>query len=81
MVGAFEAVSDKTTHHFHEVVEKDHSRFEIRSCHVFNPVDCLHAPDLCPDRKSFTVLTRERTIKGKIPLNVVSTYKTFMQLP
>jgi hypothetical protein len=48
-VCAFEAAPSKTPHQFHEVVEKDHGRLEVRRCHVFDPLDCLHAPERWPD--------------------------------
>jgi len=62
---AFQAASDKTPHRFDEVVEKDHGRLEVRRCHAFDQLDCLHAPERWPDLKSFAVITSERTIKGK----------------
>lgn len=62
---AFEAAPAKTPHQFHEVVEKDHGRIEVRRCYVFNQLDCLHAPERWPDLKSFAVITTERTIRGK----------------
>jgi predicted transposase YbfD/YdcC len=46
---AFEAAPAKTPHQFHEVVEKDHGRIEVRRCYVFNQLDCLHAPERWPD--------------------------------
>ena len=64
-VSAFEAASGQTPHQFHEVVEKDHGRLEVRRCHVFDQLDCLHAPDRWPDLKSFAMITSERTIRGK----------------
>jgi predicted transposase YbfD/YdcC len=64
-VSAFEAAPGKTPHQFHEVVEKDHGRLEVRRCHVFDPLDCLHAPERWPDLKSFAMVTSERTIKGQ----------------
>jgi len=64
-VSAFEAAPIKTPHQFHEVVEKDHGRLEVRRCHVFDPLDCLHAPERWPDLKSFAMVTSERTIKGQ----------------
>jgi adenine-specific DNA-methyltransferase len=48
-VSAFEAAPIKTPHQFHEVVEKDHGRLEVRRCHVFDQLDCLHAPERWPD--------------------------------
>jgi predicted transposase YbfD/YdcC len=62
---AFEAAPAKTPHQFHEVIEKDHGRIEVRRCYVFNQLDCLHAPERWPDLKSFAVITSERTIRGK----------------
>jgi len=62
---AFEAAPAKTAHLFHEVVEKDHGRIEVRRCHVFNQLDCLQAPERWQDLKSFAVVTTERTIRGK----------------
>jgi predicted transposase YbfD/YdcC len=62
---AFEAAPAKTPHQFHEVVEKDHGRIEVRRCYVFNQLDCLHAPERWPDLTSFVVITTERTIRGK----------------
>ena len=62
---AFEAAPGKTPHRFHEVVEKDHGRIEVRRCYVFNQLDCLHAPERWPDLQSFAVITTERTIRGK----------------
>jgi predicted transposase YbfD/YdcC len=64
-VSAFEAAPGKTPHQFHEVVEKDHGRLEVRRCHVFGQLDCLHAPERWPDLKSFAMVTSERTIKGQ----------------
>jgi predicted transposase YbfD/YdcC len=64
-VSAFEAAPGKTPHQFHEVVEKDHGRLEVRRCHVFDQLDCLHAPERWPDLKSFAMVTSERTIKGQ----------------
>jgi predicted transposase YbfD/YdcC len=64
-VSAFEAAPGQTPHQFHEVVEKDHGRLEVRRCHVFDQLDCLHAPDRWPDLKSFAMITSERTIRGK----------------
>ncbi len=68
-VDAFEAAPGKTPHQFHEVVEKDHGRFEVGRCHVFDQLDCLHAPERWPDLKSFAVVTSERTIKGKTSID------------
>jgi predicted transposase YbfD/YdcC len=62
---AFEAAPAKTPHQFHEVIEKDHGRIEVRRCYVFNQLDCLHAPERWPDLTSFVVITTERTIRGK----------------
>ena len=62
---AFEAAPAKTPHPFHEVVEKDPGRIEVRRCYVFNPLSCLHAPERWPDLKSVAVITTERTISGK----------------
>lgn len=62
---AFQAAPGKTPHQFHEAVEKDHGRFEVRRCHVFDQLDCLHAPQRWPDLKAFAIVTTERTIKGK----------------
>ncbi len=64
-VSAFEAAPGQTPHQFHEVVEKNHGRLEVRRCHVFDQLDCLHAPDRWPDLKSFAMITSERTIRGK----------------
>jgi predicted transposase YbfD/YdcC len=64
-VSAFAATPGKTPHQFHEVVEKDHGRLEVRRCYVFDQLDCLHAPERWPDLKSFAMITSERTIKGK----------------
>jgi len=64
-ISAFAAAPGKTPHQVHEVVEKDHGRLEVRRCHVFDQLDCLHAPERWPDLKSFAMITRERTIKGK----------------
>jgi len=64
-ISAFTAAPGKTPHQVHEVVEKDHGRLEVRRCHVFDQLDCLHAPERWPDLKSFAMITRERTIKGK----------------
>ena len=64
-VSAFEAAPGKTPHPFHEVVEKDQGRLEVRRCPVFDPLDCLHAPNRWPDLKSFARITSERTIRGK----------------
>ncbi len=64
-VSAFEAAPGKTPHPFHEVIEKDHGRLEVRRCPVFDQLDCLHAPNRWPDLKSFAMITRERTIRGK----------------
>lgn len=38
---------------------------EIRRCHTFNQRECLHAPERWTDLRSFTVITAERTSKGK----------------
>ncbi len=62
---AFEAAPGKTPHQFHEVVEKNHGRLEVRRCYVFDQLDCLHAPERWPDLQSFAVITTERTIRGK----------------
>jgi predicted transposase YbfD/YdcC len=62
---AFLAAPDRTPHRFDEVVEKDHGRLEVRRCHAFDQLYCLHAPERWPDLKSFAVITSERTIKGK----------------
>lgn len=62
---AFLAAPERTPHRFDEVVEKDHGRLEVRRCHAFDQLDCLHAPERWPDLKSFAVITSERTIKGK----------------
>ena len=64
-ISAFEAAPDKTPHQFHEVVEKDHGRLEVRRCYVFDQLDCLHAPERWPDLKSFAMIVSERTIKGQ----------------
>jgi len=64
-ISAFAAAPDKTPHQVHEIVEKDHGRLEVRRCHVFDQLDCLHAPERWPDLKSFAMITSERTIKGK----------------
>jgi predicted transposase YbfD/YdcC len=64
-ISAFAAAPGKTPHQVHEVVEKDHGRLEVRRCHVFDQLDCLHAPERWPDLKSFAMITSERTIKGK----------------
>lgn len=64
-VSAFEAAPSKTPHQVNEVVEKDHGRLEVRRCHVFDQLDCLHAPNRWPDLKSFAMITSERTIRGK----------------
>ncbi|MER2624670.1 MAG: ISAs1 family transposase [Accumulibacter sp.] len=64
-ISAFTAAPGKTPHQVHEVVEKDHGRLEVRRCHVFDQLDCLHAPERWPDLKSFAMITSERTIKGK----------------
>lgn len=64
-ISAFAAAPGKTPHQVHEVVEKDHGRLEVRRCHVFDQLDCLHAPERWPDLKSFARITSERTIKGK----------------
>lgn len=61
----FEAAPGKTPHQFHEVIEKNHGRIEVRRCYVFNQLDCLHAPERWPDLQSFAVITTERTIRGK----------------
>lgn len=63
-VSAFDAAPERTPHRFHEVVEKDHGRLEARRCHVFDQLDCLHAPERWPDLKSFAMITSERTIGG-----------------
>lgn len=62
---AFQAAPDKTPRQVDEVVEKDHGRIEVRRCVVFDPLDCLHAPERWPDLKSFAVIVSERTSKGK----------------
>ena len=49
-------------------MEKDHGRPEVRRCHAFDQIDCLHAPERWPDLTSFAVIASERTIKGKITL-------------
>ena len=64
-ISAFAAAPGKTPHQVHEIVEKDHGRLEVRRCHVFDQLDCLHAPERWPDLKSFAMITSERTIKGK----------------
>ena len=64
-VSAFDAAPERTPHRFHQVVEKDHGRLEVRRCHVFDQLDCLHAPERWPDLKSFAMITSERTIGGK----------------
>ncbi len=64
-INAFAVAPGKTPHQVHEVVEKDHGRLEVRRCHVFDQLDCLHAPERWPDLKSFAMITSERTIKGK----------------
>lgn len=64
-VSAFEAAPGKTPHQVSEVVEKDHGRLEVRRCHVFDQLDCLHAPSRWPDLKSFAMITSERTVCGK----------------
>lgn len=38
---------------------------EIRLCHAFNQLECLHTPERWTDLRSFTVITAERTSKGK----------------
>jgi predicted transposase YbfD/YdcC len=65
---AFLANPDKTPHQFHELVEKDHGRLEVRRCYAFDQLDCLHAPQRWPDLGSFAVIASERTIKGKTTL-------------
>lgn len=62
---AFQANPDKTPHQFDELVEKDHSRLEVRRCYAFDQLDCLHAPQRWPDLSSFAVIVSQRTIKGK----------------
>lgn len=62
---AFLAASERTPHQFDEVIEKDHGRMEVRRCHVFDQLECLHAPERWSRLKSFAVITSERTIKGK----------------
>jgi len=64
-INAFAVAPGKTPHQVHEVVEKDHGRLEVRRCHVFDQLDCLHAPERWPDLKSFAMITSERTSKGK----------------
>ena len=65
---AFQAASEKTPHHFDEVVEKDHGRIEVRRCYAFDQLECLYAPERWPGLRSFAVIASERTIKGKTTL-------------
>ncbi len=62
---AFLAAPERTPHQFDEVVEKDHGRLEVRRCHAFDQLDCLHAPERWPDLTSFAIITSERTIQGR----------------
>lgn len=64
-INAFLAAPDKTPHQVDEIIEKDHGRLEVRRCHVFDQLDCLHAPERWPGLKSFAMITSERTVKGK----------------
>lgn len=65
---AFDVAPGKTPHQLHEVVEKDRGRIEARRGHVFNQLDCLHAPECWPNLRSFSVITPPSDrLRGKRP--------------
>lgn len=62
---AFRAAPSTSPHRFDEVIEKNHGRLEIRRCHAFEQLECLHAPERWTGLRTFAVIAAERTIKGK----------------